>query len=197
MVTVHWTCLESMKLKHMLLHVFCPEGGSGVGRRLGDTIVDYLQSLGDSVLQKLQAVVSDNGADALVAAKRIRERYCEHYDMEGFRDDFLIRCIDHSIQLAVKSALTFIDPINEKLRELLKALKNSKLKRSIFRKEAKLRKFSSVEPPQPDSRTRWGSTHIMHAQSVAKKSLLNFITDATRVLLSSDWTHTIGLVLKK
>jgi hypothetical protein len=71
-----------MHLKHMLLHIFCPE-----------VELAYLLGMVDDVARKLQAVVTDNGADALVAAGFIRSEWIKQFGPDGFGSECLIRCI--------------------------------------------------------------------------------------------------------
>ena len=155
--------------------------GNGVGERVAAELFDFLQTLGRHVLSKLQAIVSDNGSDAIKVANDLRYRI--NNSLDSLKESYLIRCIDHSIQLAVKSALEFIKAANEKLRELCIRIRKSKVKRAAYRKEAQERRLSSLEPPQIDSPTRWNSTVL---DSVAQddpdlQEYQHFATDWSRI----------------
>ena len=48
----------------MLLNVFEPTPGDGIGKRVAESVFAYLEELGPSAIAKLSAIVSDNGSDA-------------------------------------------------------------------------------------------------------------------------------------
>eukprot|EP00474_Spongospora_subterranea_P000838 CRZ01296.1 hypothetical protein [Spongospora subterranea] len=165
-VTIHFVDPAIGKLRCMLLNLFGPDPGDGVGKRLSIMLFDFLSSLKDNVLQKVRAIVTDNGSDAIAAGNYFvnlcKERCSED---PNFQPCWLIRCVDHNIQLAVNEALRFVNQINDKLRCILLAIRHSKTRREVSRKEAALRNQTSLEPPCLDSKTRWGSTHEMSSQS--------------------------------
>ena len=199
MITIHWVDWSSGSLKKLLLHVISPVPGNGVGERVAAELFDFLQTLGRHVLSKLQAIVSDNGSDAIKVPNDLRYRINNSLEMDSLKESYLIRCIDHSIQLAVKSALEFIKAANEKLRELCIRLRKSKVKRAAYRKEAQERRLSSLEPPQIDSPTRWNSTHEMNKDALKKKLVLDSVAQddpdlQEYQLFATDWRRIQEIV---
>ena len=172
-VVMHWTDTSTRKLKSAVLHICHPDPGTGLGDRVGHEVFQFLQSMGGCALEKLQAVVSDNGSDALRAAKKLRILINKELERESLKLSYLIRCTDHTIQLAVKAALTFIDPANEKLRTLLKMIRGAKARRQAYRKEAQVRHYLSLEPPPIDTPTRWNSTHEMDRRAIKRRAALD------------------------
>lgn len=192
MVTMHWVNHEKGDLGNILLHVFSPLPGTGVGPRIAEELFEFLQSLGCSALTKLQAIVSDNGSDAVAAAAHLRNQINEACGMDSLKEGCLIRCLDHTFQLAVKEALTFINIGTEKLRDLIKRIRGSKVKRRMYLEEAKLRQLTSKAPPCMDTPTRWNSTHEMICDSVSKRRILDYMAQNDEdlhefFLTSEDW----------
>jgi hypothetical protein len=65
MVTAHWVETRTATLRSVLLTILDVQPGRGVGKRIGTALLEFLRSLGASVLTKLLAVVIDNGSDAI------------------------------------------------------------------------------------------------------------------------------------
>ena len=202
MTTVHWIDISTGTLRCMLLYIFRPDPGTGVSRRLANMVFEFFKSMGDSVLNKLQAVVTDNGSDAIAASKLILDKLNCHFGLEILNEDWIIRCFDHSIQLGVKEALKFINQINDNLRTILMKIRQGKVKRLQYRREAKARNASRLEPPHVDSKTRWGSTYDMVRESYEARKIIDHVVELhaeeMQALSTSEWIRigTIASFLK-
>ena len=180
----------------MLLNVFEPTPGDGIGKRVAESVFAYLEELGPSAIAKLSAIVSDNGSDAKSACDYLRFLINQHLGREAIPDAYSIRCADHCIQLGVKESLKAIYPQVEKLRDLIKFIRNSKRVRYQYRQEASRRKeelrIDSVEPPVLDCPTRWNSTHVMCDDALKKRPVLDYIANREKdlfvyLLTGPDW----------
>ena len=170
---MHWIDLNDAKLKHMLLFIFDPECGEGVGKRLAREIFDFLFLLNPNSIVKLKGISSDNGADAVTAANRLIFLINQHLGFESVPTSHHIRCLDHSVQLGVKEALDFIRAPFENLREGIVSIRSSKVKRMRYRQEARLRMCPRTEPPVPDCKTRWNSQHQFCLESLAHRQIIH------------------------
>lgn len=157
----------------MIIHIVEPVGGMGLGVRLGKEFFDFFHTLGGrQLLAKFIAVNTDNGPDAIAAAKEFCRLVNHYLEYESLRKSMLLRCCDHSVQLGAREALRYIKSHNEKLRRLIKAIRSSKNRREFFRREQEMRQQTATEPPVLDCETRWGSTHQMDTDALKKKKAL-------------------------
>jgi hypothetical protein len=106
-----------------------------------------------------------------------------------------VRCVDHSVQLAVLKVLVRIKDINAQLRQALVCIRHSKTMRQAYRCKADLASFASKEPTHQDCPMRWNSTHEMGSDAFSKKvpfdHIMNLYNDeiGIDVLFDDQWEH--------
>ena len=89
-----------------------------------------------------------------------------------FAPSHMLRCMVHTFQLGIKSALEIISPSTEKLRTVLQIIRSSKVRREVFRKYAKMVEHREKEPPRLDVVTRWNSTLEMFRPAIKDRDIL-------------------------
>jgi hypothetical protein len=157
-----------------ILDVKC---GTGVSKRVGTALFEYLKRLGRDVVTRLLNVVSDNGSNAIVAIARLFQLVNTFIGYEQMRKVNHIRCDDHSVQLVVLKVLTFIKEPTEQLRDALIKIHRNKVMRHQYRVEAVAAGLANKEPTHQDSPTRWNSTHEMCVDASSKRVVLDSIMD--------------------
>ncbi|CEO95061.1 hypothetical protein PBRA_009593 [Plasmodiophora brassicae] len=90
-------------------------------------------------------------------------------------ESHLLRCAMHTLQLGVKSAVEWFEPVLGNLRSLLSTIRVSKVRRDIFRSICRSMSNVEREPPCTDCPTRFNSTHIMIQQCLALRPALDVI----------------------
>jgi hypothetical protein len=70
-VTTHWVDVASLTNKSIFLTILDVKCRTGVNKRVGAALFEYLKRLGRDVVTCLLNVVSDNGSDATVAIARL------------------------------------------------------------------------------------------------------------------------------
>ena len=194
-VTLHWACPETARSRSMLLdfvHVF---PGVGSGKRCAHALFRRLRSF--NISSRLLATIFDGASDAQAAAKELSMLLQNEHGKEILAPSHMLRCMVHTFQLGIKSALEVISPSTEKLRTVLSTIRSSKVRREVFRKYARLVEHREREPPRLDVVTRWNSTLEMFRQAIKDRDVLNFtISDLTissdfngYVLTGEDWSH--------
>ena len=194
-VTLHWACHETTRSRSMLLdfvHVF---PGVGSGKRCAHALFCRLGSF--NISSRLLATIFDGASDAQMAAKELSMLLQNEHGKEILAPSHMLRCMVHTFQLGIKSALEIISPSTEKLRTMLQTIRSSKVRREVFRKYAKMVEHREKEPPRLDVVTRWNSTLEMFRQAIKDRDILNFtISDLTissdfngYVLTVEDWSH--------
>lgn len=123
-------------------------------------------------MRKVLSLITDNGSDAVAAMAELRRLINGFLGADQVKEENLMRCADHSIQLGAKKALKKIAPHNVKLRSLIKSIRAGKMRRAYFRAQQRQRNQRALEPPVLDSETRWNSTHQMNSDAIKKKESL-------------------------
>ena len=193
-VTLHWACPETARSRSMLLdfvHVF---PGVGSGKRCAHALFRRLRSF--NISSRLLATIFDGASDAQAAAKELSMLLQNEHGKEILAPSHMLRCMVHTFQLGIKSALEVISPSTEKLRTVLSTIRSSKVRREVFRKYARLVEHREREPPRLDVVTRWNSTLEMFRQAIKDRDVLNLIVlDLTissdfngYVLTGEDWS---------
>jgi hypothetical protein len=70
-VTTLWVNVASLTNKSILLTILDVKCGTGVSKRVGAALFEYLKRLGWDVVTCLLNIISDNGSDATVAVTRL------------------------------------------------------------------------------------------------------------------------------
>lgn len=177
LINAQWIDTSTRVMKNVVLHIIEPDGGIGLGKRVAKEVFEFLRFLGRPALRKLLAIITDNGSDAVAAARELMRLINDYLNEEVVSPSMLLRCADHSIQLAVKEALAYIAQPNDKLRRLIKAIRASKTRRECFRAEQRMRGQKALEPPVLDSETRWNSCHQMDSDALKKKESLQALAN--------------------
>jgi len=115
--------------KSILLTILDVKCGTGVSKRIGTALFEYLKRLGRDVMTRLLNVVSDNWSDATTAITRLFELVNTFIGYEQMRKVNHVRCVDHSVQLVVLKVLTFIKEPTEQLQDALIRIRRSKVMR--------------------------------------------------------------------
>ena len=194
-VTLHWACHETTRSRSMLLdfvHVF---PGAGSVKRCAHALFCRLGSF--NISSRLLATIFDGDSDAQMAAKEFSMLLQNEHGKEILAPSHMLRCMVHTFQLGIKSALEIISPSTEKLRTVLQIIRSSKVRREVFRKYAKMVEHREKETPRLDVVTRWNSTLEMFRQAIKDRDILNFtISDLTissdfngYALTVEDWSH--------
>ena len=194
-VTLHWACPETARSRSMLLdfvHVF---PGVGSGKRCAHALFRRLRSF--NISSRLLATIFDGASDAQAAAKELSMLLQNERGKEILAPSHMLRCMVHTFQLGIKSALEVISPSTEKLRTVLSTIRSSKVRREVFRKYARLVEHREREPPRLDVVTRWNSTLEMFRQAIKDRDILTLtVSDLTissdfngYVLTGEDWSH--------
>jgi hypothetical protein len=96
-VTAHWVDVASLTNKNILFTILNVKCGTGVSKRVGTALFEYLKRLGRDVMTRLLNVVSDNGSDTTVVIARLFQLVNTFIGYEQMRKVNHIRCADHSI----------------------------------------------------------------------------------------------------
>ena len=113
----------------------------------------------------------------------------DEHGKEILAPSHMLRCMVHTFQLGIKSALEVISPSTEKLRTVLHTIRSSKVRREVFRKYARMVEHHEREPPRLDVVTRWNSTLEMFRQAIKDRDILTLtVSDLT---ISSDFNGYI------
>jgi hypothetical protein len=94
--------------KSILLTILDVKCGTGISKRVGAALFEYLKHLGRDVVMRLFNVVNDNGSDATAVVERLFQLVNTFISYEQMRKLNHVRCVDHSVQLVVLKVLTFI-----------------------------------------------------------------------------------------
>ena len=194
-MTLHWVSLESSKPTSVLLDFLDVFPGDGVGKRVRKALFSRLKSF--NISSRILSTTSDGASESLVASKELARLLLSHHGQEILQSSHMLRCMVHTYQLGVKSALEAITP-TMKLRKTLHSIRTSKVSRAIFKKYSKtMHENGEHEPPCLDCITRWNSTLIMYQQSLklrdvlicttSDKAIANEFVDYT--LSIEDWNH--------
>ena len=76
-------------------------------------------------------------SDAQAVVKELSMLLQDEHGKEIFAPSHMLRCMVHTFQLGIKSALEVISPSTEKLRIVLHTIRSSKVRRELFRKYAR------------------------------------------------------------
>ncbi len=186
--TAHWTDIATGELSEVILDFFYVPPGPGVGARCGHYLYKVLDAFG--AVDKLIAVVTDNGSDAVVATGTLQH-------LVGLHDERVlplhhVRCFAHVFQLGIKPIIDAISPATSTLRACISQIRSSKRLRALFRTMAGVYAGAEREPPCLDCPTRWNSTHIMVRQCLVLRSTISAVVQADASLSGfrldpSDW----------
>jgi len=168
-LTLHWCDATTRSLHEIVLDFFSVTPGTGVGARCGTYMTSVVEAFGLS--ESLLVVVSDNGSDAVAAAKTLSA--C--VDRDESPSVGHIRCYAHTFQLSITFALDMVKPTTAKLRAGLGLMRTGKARRQAFRDKAQKILKTPREPPCQDSPTRWNSTHKMVSQSIQLNKVIGAV----------------------
>jgi hypothetical protein len=131
-MTIYWICVFNTKPMFMLLDFLYIFLGSGVGKRCGEALFTRLKSFGIS--SRLLPTTNDGASDANVVARELSRLLREFHGIDILHSSHMLKCMVHTFQLGVKSALEVISPSTMKQRNILVAIRTSKVRRVVFRK---------------------------------------------------------------
>lgn len=110
---------------------------------------------------KIRAITTDNGSEMPPAMKIVMEYLNERYTLK-LECDWYIRFVCHIVNRAVVDCEALVQQLVAKLKEILKAIRNTLLMRHKFKEaQALLGKTTMKEVPSLDVDTRWNSIFIM------------------------------------
>jgi hypothetical protein len=158
------------RLHDVVLDFFHVPPGPGVGTRCGTYLSELVQSY--HCTDKLVAVVTDGGGDAVLSAKLVVSAVAKSTSTTKTTCTH-ITCFAHTFQLAIKPVTELVQLATEKLRSCLSYLRGSKVRRGMFRTFAKVNMGRSMEVPALDTPTRWNSTHVMVDQSLKLRETIS------------------------
>lgn len=128
LVTLHWVDPNSSTPMSMVLDFLNIFIGEGVGICCGEALFLRLKSFA-SLSSRFVCTISDGASDAIVDARELDKLLCE------LQSSHILRCIVHTYQLGVKSALEVVLQSNTyKLRKILTSARYTKVKRVMFRR---------------------------------------------------------------
>ncbi len=142
-VTAHWIDTVTTKLKSLMLTIIDIASGRGIGMCVAKALFEHLKGMGLNMLFKLLNVVSNNGSDAIATVKHIFQLINAAIKYEQMRLCNHVRCVDHSIQLAVLKVMVWIKDINAQFRQALVCIHRNMTMRQAYRREADLDGFAS------------------------------------------------------
>ena len=151
-ITLHWVCHETTQSRSMLLDFINVFPSSSAGKRCAHALFRPLRSFGIS--NRLLATISDGASDAQAASKELSRLLQNEHSKEILAPSHMLRCMVHTFQSGIKSALEVISPSTEKLRTTLITIRSSKLRREVFRKYTRLVEHRERETPVLDVITR-------------------------------------------
>jgi len=151
------------RLHQVVLDFFTVPNGPGAGSRCGS----YLHALvrGYNLIDKLVAVVSDGGSDALVAAAIVKDA-ANTTAVLTIPASTTIVCFAHTFQLSIKPVTALVESATTKLRACISYLRSGKARRATFRTLANIHHGKATDVPCLDTPTRWNSTHVMAKQCI-------------------------------
>ena len=154
-VTLHWVCPEILAIQDCILDFFHVTSGKGcmlyislgacqtfllcqftfpsgtdISTRVAQHLFEVLNSF--ELFCRLLATVSDNGSDAVSAAHKLALMKDSQGNMP-LDQEYCLRCIVHTFDLAIKSVFTHISSTTATLRNVLKIIRGSKNKRQDYR----------------------------------------------------------------
>jgi hypothetical protein len=128
-ITAHWVDVTSLTNKSILLMILDVKCRTGVSKRVGTALFDYLKRLGRDVVTRLLNVINDNGSDVIPTIARLFQLVNTFIGYEHMCKVNHVRCADHSVQVVVLKVLTFIKEPTEQLRNALIRIRRSKVMR--------------------------------------------------------------------
>lgn len=199
--TIHFIDSHGV-LRDALLGYFYVPPGKGLGQRTGVRLYEFLCSVGCS--QKLLATVTDNGSDAIVAARTLADLLEGRHGRVIVTEDNQRRCLVHTMQLGVKEAVAVAADSTATIRDLLVTLRSSKNSRATYREWAEKLSRKQREVPSIDCETRWNSTFIMLSLAVRERDVIVAVMKDTRMKKSMkntpvptdmDWENAKALLV--
>ena len=186
-MTLHWVSLESNKAYKCAFRL---SRCLSVGKWVGKALFSRLKSFGIS--SRLLSTTSDGASESLVASKELATLLLRHHGQDILQSSHMLRCMVHTYQLGVKSALEVIAPSTMKLRKTLHSIRKSKVSRAIFKKYSKnMHKNGEQEPPCLDCVTRWNSTLVMYQQAMKLRDILS-CTVSDKAIAHEFVDHTLS-----
>ena len=126
------------------------------------------------ICQRLLAIVTDNGADAVAAGKLVARSIFELHSVTVYP----LLCIVHTFELGVKSVFQNLRVMITVIRDVVDFVRSSKVRRAAFRKFCVAAFGKSYEPPTLDSKTRWWSTyHLLLRMIALTKPFVKLLND--------------------
>ena len=174
--------------------------GRGQGQRCGDYLYKFCLAMG--IQKKVFATVNDNGSDAIVAAKRLGVNLGSDVDgSDNLPPQNQLRCLPHSVQLAVNSAYKEIAEDIASIRQVIKTVRGSKKPRQMFRDISKTMYSKEFEPPCLASETRWWSTLAMLETTLERRDALITVVQLSKdtfegnELESVNWSKISSIII--
>ncbi|CAK9869577.1 unnamed protein product [Sphagnum jensenii] len=117
-VTVHWVDITSLTNKTILLTILNVNCETGISKRIGAALFEYLKLLGRDVVMHLLNMVNNNGSDTTAVVARFFQLVNTFISYEQMRKVNHVQCADHSVQLVVLKVLTLLrsPPSSYKMR---------------------------------------------------------------------------------
>ena len=88
-----------------------------------------------NISKKILAITSNNGSNVIKGLKALGCKNNTEYGYGAVRNDFIIRCLAHTIQLGVKKSLKILDSELKIVRALVICCKKGKY-RQLFDKKS-------------------------------------------------------------
>jgi hypothetical protein len=152
-LTIHYID-NDWKLQNFLLDII-PFTVSHTGTNIAHEIIRVLDEF--NISNKIIALTTDNESAMLVCGKEIASALDLEFSSMAFSH---YRCAAHVLNLGVKKGLKLVDdPIN-KVRKMMKTIKNSTRLCDSLRLLCNLKKIKYLKPIL-DCDTRWNSTFYM------------------------------------
>jgi hypothetical protein len=198
-VTIHWVDRKTARVESMLLTILEVTSGTGVGNRIANALFDFISRVGTPFMKRIMAVVTDNGSDATKAVKTLFMLVNKMVGIDQLRDEYHVRCTDHSVQICVTKILILMKESTAKLRGACVSIRQSKVLRQEFRREAEHHRLNRKEPTHQDSPTRWNSTNEMCSDGIYKRIPFDIILSRHSNVLGdyrlsgTDWNNIESL----
>lgn len=157
-VSIHWIDSSFTMRSAVLEFVYFPppHNQGTTSDLLKDILIDY------EMPKKVKSITTDSGGEMPPAMRKLFEWLFSEYGNDDDLDECHLRCVCHIINRSVKDCEAIIKPEVEKVRCLVKAVRNS----VAMRHECKLiqvrlgwRDFFEV--PNLDVDTRWNTMFLM------------------------------------
>lgn len=143
--------------------------GSKLFKKIYEILVDW------DIIKKLSSLTLDSTFvnDLCISLLKTNLNSKKIFSLNG--NLFHLRCCVHILNLIMQEGLKDVDHIIEKVRESIKFVKSSRLRKEKFLKYAKCLALDTKHGLRQDVSTRWNSTYFMLMSTIHFKTIFEHL----------------------